>query len=41
MSEAFRDAPSGWERKNIQVVLHTKIVGGTAGPPQVVATHLW
>jgi hypothetical protein len=41
LREALRDAPRGWERKNIQIILSTKIVGGTAGPPQVVATHFW
>jgi hypothetical protein len=41
LSEAFRSAPKGWHRKNIQVVLRTKIVGGTPGPPQVLATHFW
>jgi len=41
MREAFRDAPPGWYRKNIQVVLNTRMVGGAAGPPRVVATHFW
>jgi len=41
LSEAFRRAPKDWHRKNIQVVLRTKIVGGTPGPPQVLATHFW
>jgi hypothetical protein len=41
LSEAFRSAPKDWYRKNIQVVLRTKIVGGTPGPPQVLATHFW
>ena len=39
--EAFQRAPAGWYRKNIQVVLETTLVGGTAGPPKVVATHFW
>lgn len=41
LNEAFRSAPKDWYRKNIQVVLRTKIVGGTPGPPQVLATHFW
>lgn len=41
MSEAFREAPPGWHRKNIQVVLNTHMVGGATGPPRVVATHFW
>ena len=41
MREAFQNAPAGWNRKNIQVVLETALVSGTAGPPKVVATHFW
>jgi hypothetical protein len=41
MHAAFRNAPPGWHRKNIQVVIHTRVVSGEAGPPQVVAMHLW
>ncbi len=41
MQEAFRNAPAGWYRKNIQVVLKTAMVGGNAGPPTVVATCFW
>lgn len=39
--EAVHAAPRGWEKKNMQVVLQTKIVGGTPGPPKVIATHFW
>jgi hypothetical protein len=39
--EAFSCAPANWHRKNVQVVLRTMTVGGTAGPPKVVATHVW
>jgi hypothetical protein len=39
--EAFREAPSNWPRRNVQIVLKTRIVTGAAGPPQVVATHVW
>ena len=41
LSEAFRSAPKGWYRKNIEVVLKTRLVGGTPGPPQVLAMHFW
>jgi hypothetical protein len=40
MQEAFAGTPSGWERQNVQIVLKTQVVGGTAGPPNV-ATHFW
>jgi hypothetical protein len=39
--EAVRQAPQGWDRKNVQVVLQTNVVGGTPGPPRVLATHFW
>ena len=41
LREAFRHAPEDWHRRNIQVVLRTRAVGGAAGPPQVVAIHYW
>jgi hypothetical protein len=39
--EAFRGSRSDWQRKNIQIVLKTRIVTGAAGPPQVVAKYFW
>lgn len=39
MDRAMRSAPSGWERKNIQILLATELVGESSGPPRVVATH--
>ena len=41
LSEALRGAPAGWQQKNIQFVLHTKVIGRTPAPPKVVATHFW
>jgi hypothetical protein len=34
-------APRDWTRKNLQVLLHTKIVGDTPGPPSIVTTYFW
>ncbi len=34
-------APRDWPRKNLQVLLHTKIVGDTPGPPSIVTTYFW
>jgi len=39
--QAFHGLRSDWSRKNIQIVLKTRIVTGAAGPPEVVATHVW
>lgn len=41
LSEALRGAPADWARRNMQVVLETHIVGGTPGPPKVLAIHIW
>ncbi len=41
MREAFGRAPSGWNQKNIQVILKTTMMGGATGPPKVVATYFW
>ena len=34
-------APKGWERQNIELVLRTKIVNDDWGEPRVVAMHFW
>jgi hypothetical protein len=40
-AEAVRHAPSGWARKNMQIVLSAKVMSGTAGPPQILKVHFW
>lgn len=40
-AEAVKNAPSGWKRKNIQVVLSAQVMSGTVGPPNIVAVHFW
>jgi hypothetical protein len=34
-------APKGWDRKNLQVVFSTEVIGGNAGPPRILATYFW
>jgi hypothetical protein len=34
-------APAGWENKNVQVLLETRIVGDTPNPPTIIAFHVW
>jgi hypothetical protein len=34
-------APAGWERRNIELVLKTNLVNDDWGEPRVIATHLW
>jgi hypothetical protein len=41
MAEALRTAPSGWQRKNLQLVLHVRVISGTPASPNVVATYFW
>jgi hypothetical protein len=40
-AEALINAPDNWHRKNMQVVLSTKVMSGTQGPPSVLAVHFW
>jgi hypothetical protein len=41
IQQTFAGAASDWPSRNLQVVLETRILHGTAGPPKVVATHIW
>jgi hypothetical protein len=41
LGEASRNAPRGWERMNLQFVLHVPVVEGVPGRPEVVASHYW
>lgn len=41
MAEAFRDAPAGWQRKNLQLVLRVKVIGGAPTSPKVVGRNYW
>src|SRR6266446_5246057 len=38
MAEALRGAPRDWRTKNLQLVLHVKVISGTPSSPRVVAT---
>ncbi|HEV3329934.1 MAG TPA: hypothetical protein VG096_03065 [Bryobacteraceae bacterium] len=41
MAEALRNAPDGWQKKNLQLVLHVKVIAGSPTSPKVVAAHFW
>lgn len=41
LSQALRTAPQGWEKKNLQFVLSTRMFSGSPGPPTVIAAHSW
>jgi len=41
IAEALKPAPPGWHSKNLQFVLHTKVISGEATSPTIVATYFW
>jgi hypothetical protein len=41
METLAKQAPKDWSRKNIQVVIATKVIGGNSGPPRVVDRYFW
>jgi hypothetical protein len=41
LDAALAAAPKGWEKRNMQLVLHCKVIGTTPGPLRVVAAHYW
>jgi hypothetical protein len=38
---AFVDAPKQWERKNLQLIIKTQVVGHATGKPQFIARQIW
>jgi hypothetical protein len=41
LAEALRSAPADWSRKNLQLVVRTRVVNKAAGAPEVLAAHFW
>lgn len=41
MADALRGAPPDWPKKNMQLVLHVKVISGAPSSPRVVATYFW
>jgi hypothetical protein len=41
LEELDRAAEKGWDKKNLEVVIATKLVRSDAGPVRIVATHVW
>jgi hypothetical protein len=33
--------PDNWSRKNLQIVLATRVTANHNGPPRVIAAHAW
>lgn len=40
-SEAVRQLPPGWAKKNLQIVLSVPVVNHISGRPRILATHVW
>jgi len=41
LAQALRDAPPGWQKRNIQIVLHVRVISGAPTTPTILATHFW
>ncbi|HLK50559.1 MAG TPA: hypothetical protein VKT49_20605 [Bryobacteraceae bacterium] len=41
LAEALHGAPAGWQKKNLELVLHVKVISGSPSSPKVVATYFW
>ena len=41
LRNALRGAPTGWQKKNLQVVIHMKVISNSPATPEVVATYFW
>jgi len=41
ISTLAKSLPKGWERKNLQIVLHTSVINQLPSAPDVVATYFW
>jgi hypothetical protein len=40
-SEAVRQFPRDWQKKNLQIVLRVPVVHRMSGRPRILATHVW
>jgi hypothetical protein len=40
-NEILDKLPSGWHKKNLQLVLRTRVNSMMPGPPELVASHVW
>jgi hypothetical protein len=41
LEQLGRMLPSGWEHKNVEMVLKSNIIGGQAGPPILLSATSW
>lgn len=41
LGSILKKLPAGWDAKNVQILLHVKVIGNTPAQPEVVAWHVW
>jgi hypothetical protein len=41
MDSLLLAAPRGWEKRNLQIVLHTSVINGSPNHAEVIATYYW
>jgi hypothetical protein len=41
LAEGVRGAPADWRKKNLQLVLHVKVIAGTPSSPKVIGAYYW
>jgi hypothetical protein len=41
LSKALKDAPKGWQSRNLQLLFKVEVFGNTAGTPVLVASKFW
>ena len=41
LRQALHDAPEGWQKMNIEIVLHVRVISAAATAPTTIATHFW
>ncbi len=41
MAEALRGAPLDWQKKNLQLVLHVKVISGAPSSPKILKQYFW
>lgn len=41
LAEALKTAPPDWQSKNLQLVVHVRVIAGTPASPKVVASYFW
>ena len=41
MAAFAQQAPAGWQKKNLQIVISTEVIKGNSGPPKALAFYAW